>query len=464
MRQRGQVSGLAANPGEIADEMLSLDITLACATSTVGASVWGAWGAICLDVTAPKAKQWFEASGSLGDMATDDAAAYLGLVQALRRLLGGLNHVEMRSIGVTAARVTLAVKCSNATLVRQMQSPAGAAADREASLETLHLVASGLASQLQAATFSLAPPAAAKKAAALAAAAGRVPAMACAVLDVSATGSTKAWVNDTEVTVSNDWDARSGDAIALIDAAFLASLPPPRGWPNGGGKRALLALVDPAPLRLCVHPSAKMDILGALSEPLPVAFGGGGPGAGAAEVLLERVIVVRNLPVPLHLPLRRLPRLRDAKAGLEKREKEGREAGLVGAEELAALERESAGAGDARPSIQCFGGRPLCAEMFGEEYQTHPFWGCAPHAWESGGALEGGVGGLATGGGWPDVGLDALLAKAPVWSRAQLKRYQLASIVAIVSGTVATGWFYEMNILALVIFVYVVHLVIYDSG
>ncbi|KAJ1477024.1 hypothetical protein T484DRAFT_1822749, partial [Baffinella frigidus] len=67
-----------------------------------------------------------------------------------------------------AARVTLAVKCSNATLVRQMQSPAGAAADREASLETLHLVASGLASQLQAATFSLAPPAAAKKAAALA--------------------------------------------------------------------------------------------------------------------------------------------------------------------------------------------------------------------------------------------------------------------------------------------------------
>ena len=32
---------------------------------------------------------------------------------------------------------------------------------------------------------------------------------------------------------------------------------------------------------------------------------------------------------------------RDAKAGLEKREKEGREAGLVGAEELAALEREA---------------------------------------------------------------------------------------------------------------------------
>jgi len=33
---------------------------------------------------------------------------------------------------------------------------------------------------------------------------------------------------------------------------------------------------------------------------------------------------------------------RDAKAGLEKREKEGREAGLIGAEELAALEQEAA--------------------------------------------------------------------------------------------------------------------------
>ena len=42
-------------------------------------------------------------------------------VQALRRLLAGLNNVEMRSIGVTAGRVTLAVKCSNATLVSQVR-------------------------------------------------------------------------------------------------------------------------------------------------------------------------------------------------------------------------------------------------------------------------------------------------------------------------------------------------------
>ena len=42
-------------------------------------------------------------------------------VQALRRLLAGLNNVEMRSIGVTAGRVALAVKCSNATLVSQVR-------------------------------------------------------------------------------------------------------------------------------------------------------------------------------------------------------------------------------------------------------------------------------------------------------------------------------------------------------
>jgi hypothetical protein len=49
---------------------------------------------------------------------------------------------------------------------------------------------------------------------------------------------------------------------------------------------------------------------GMLSAPLPIEFGGGGPGAGASRIALKRVVVVRELPVPFHLPLRGNPELR----------------------------------------------------------------------------------------------------------------------------------------------------------
>jgi hypothetical protein len=48
-----------------------------------------------------------------------------------------------------------------------MQSPSAAATDRDPTLETLHLVASGLVQQLQSANFTVALPAATKKAAAM---------------------------------------------------------------------------------------------------------------------------------------------------------------------------------------------------------------------------------------------------------------------------------------------------------
>jgi len=53
------------------------------------------------------------------------------------------------------------------SLEPQMQSPGAAATDRDPTLETLHLVACGLVQQLQTASFTLALPAATKKAAAM---------------------------------------------------------------------------------------------------------------------------------------------------------------------------------------------------------------------------------------------------------------------------------------------------------
>jgi hypothetical protein len=180
----------------------------------------------------------------------------------MRRLIRGLSHADMRSIGVSPRSVTLVVKISSETLVQQMKTPMVPPEERVAELETLHLVARGLMREMREVTFEHATENDSRRISALAAVAGPVQASACVELAISGGGASKVWIDGLELMASNDWDSLGGDGVALIDADFLASLPPAVGLATGGGRTALETLSDASPLRLCTHPSAQLDVLG----------------------------------------------------------------------------------------------------------------------------------------------------------------------------------------------------------
>ena len=157
-------------------------------------------------------------------------------------------------------------------------------------------------------------------------------------------------IGNCKMLASNDFGAASHEDRHFIDAETLEALE--------GGANMIDTLVECVPR--CIGMDGKgmsgQSVLGMLAAPLLVIFKiGSEEGSRKQLLMLDRVVVVRQLPVPLHISIKRLQR----KSNSKKATAESKEAvGLV----LESLFSNRTPALDFQ------------ASNLPEQFRPHPFW------------------------------------------------------------------------------------------
>jgi len=124
----------------------------------------------------------------------------------------------------------------------------------------------------------------------------------CSTSTVKIAGQTIYATNDIGTSVSQPY--------SMIDASFAATLTELQD------KKRLTRLVDPSPLVVCTCGGGAMNVAGMLppskSIDIIMAPDSEKPNSKRVEITLKHVLVVNNLPVPIHLGIRKSPDFVDA--------------------------------------------------------------------------------------------------------------------------------------------------------
>ena len=242
----------------------------------------------------------------LGDQSTNNIAEYLGLIYGLRLALAFHNRLNLAKGG----DFDLDAEGDSELIVKQMNREYTV---NDPKLRILYTIATGLARRIEARSecdcqvgFSWIPRDENVQADALARQAAQVESFKGCSTVYYPTLCNYSWVcidGGVETVASNDYGTARPSGLFFIDAQFLSTLP--NGENDLAELREIAMCKDSPYLSILIAAGCSMNVLGVVSRPVPMRiFYDGHARSVASNVCVEELIVVLDLPVPLHVSAR----------------------------------------------------------------------------------------------------------------------------------------------------------------